>query len=60
MGITSIDLDRYPELEEVLEKLTGQIPNEAMIEMNYAVEVENRDPREVAEEFMREKGLLSQ
>lgn len=53
-------LDRYPELEEVLEKLTGQISNEAMIEMNYAVEVENRDPREVAEEFMREKGLLSQ
>jgi len=51
-------LDRYPELEEVLEKLTGLIPNEAMIAMNYAVEVENEDPAKVAEDFLREKGLL--
>ncbi|MEN1760282.1 glycine betaine ABC transporter substrate-binding protein [Anoxynatronum sibiricum] len=51
-------LDKYPELEAVLEKLTGQITNEDMIAMNYAVEVENKDPREVAENFLREKGLL--
>lgn len=51
-------LDRYPELEEVLEKLTGLIPNEEMIAMNYAVEVENEDPAKVAEDFLREKGLL--
>ena len=51
-------LDRYPELEVVLEKLTGLIPNEEMIAMNYAVEVENEDPAKVAEDFLREKGLL--
>ena len=51
-------LEKYPELEPVLEKLTGQIANEDMIAMNYAVEVENKDPREVAETFLREKGLL--
>ncbi len=53
-------LDNYPELEPVLEKLTGQISNEDMIAMNYAVEVENTDPREVARDFLVEKGLLDQ
>lgn len=53
-------LDKYPELVPVLEMLTGQIPNEAMIAMNYAVEVENKDPREVARDFLVEKGLLDQ
>lgn len=53
-------LDKYPELEPVLEMLTGLIPNEAMIAMNYAVEVENKDPREVARDFLVEKGLLDQ
>lgn len=51
-------LDRYPELEEVLEMLTGLIPNDEMIAMNYAVEVEKEDPAKVAEEFLQEKGLL--
>ncbi|SDZ11637.1 glycine betaine ABC transporter substrate-binding protein [Tindallia californiensis] len=51
-------LDGYPELEEVLEKLTGLIPNEEMIAMNYAVEIKNEDPAKVAEDFLREKGLL--
>lgn len=53
-------LDNYPELEPVIEKLTGQITNEDMIAMNYAVEVENKDPREVARDFLVEKGLLAQ
>ena len=51
-------LEEYPELEPVLEKLTGQISNADMIAMNYAVEIENKDPREVAENFLKEKGLL--
>lgn len=51
-------LDQYPELETVLEKLTGLIPNHEMIAMNYAVEVDNEDPAKVAEAFLQEKGLL--
>lgn len=51
-------LDKHPELLPVLEMLTGLITNEAMIAMNYAVEVENKDPREVARAFLLKKGLL--
>lgn len=51
-------LDKYPELEEVLEKLTGQISDDEMIQMNYQVEKENMDPRDVAEQFLKAKGLI--
>jgi len=51
-------LEKYPELEEVLEILDGQISNDEMIEMNYLVEIENKDPKDVATEFLKKKGLL--
>lgn len=51
-------LDKYPELEGVLEKLTGQISDEEMIDMNYQVEKENKDPKDVAEKFLKDKGLI--
>ncbi|CBH20159.1 Substrate-binding region of ABC-type glycine betaine transport system precursor [Acetoanaerobium sticklandii] len=51
-------LDKYPELEAVLGKLTGQISDDEMIQMNYQVEKENMDPRDVAEQFLKAKGLI--
>ena len=42
----------------MLGKLTGSISDEEMAAMNYAVETEGREPRTVAEEFLRVKGLL--
>jgi len=50
-------LKEYPELEKVLEMMTGLISNEEMIEMNYLVEIEKKDPKEVAREFLEKKGL---
>jgi osmoprotectant transport system substrate-binding protein/osmoprotectant transport system permease protein len=50
-------LAKYPELEGVLEKMTGLISNNDMIRMNYRVEVANDDPVAVAREFLEEKGL---
>lgn len=50
-------LEKYPKLEMVLEKLTGAISNEEMIEMNYHVEVEKKDPKTVASDFIEKKGL---
>ncbi len=49
---------RYPELEEVLDLLTGSISNEEMIALNYEVEIEKRDPKAVAKGFLKAKGLL--
>ena len=50
-------LKDYPELQGILEKLNGMISAEEMQRMNYAVEVEGKEDREVAEEFLKEKGL---
>lgn len=51
-------LDKYPELEGILNKLAGQISDEEMQQMNYYVEKENRDAGDVAAEFLKAKGLL--
>ena len=51
-------LEQYQELEAVLEKISGLITDSDMAAMNYAVETENKEPRDVAEEFLRSHALL--
>ncbi|MCB2310282.1 glycine/betaine ABC transporter substrate-binding protein [Clostridium tagluense] len=51
-------LKKYPELENVLNKLQGKINDKEMIQMNYLVESEKKDPKDVAVEFLKGKGLL--
>lgn len=46
-----------PNLEEVLTSLEGKISTEEMIDLNYAVDADGRDPNEVAKEFLVSKGL---
>ena len=50
--------DVAPNLEQVLELLTGQVTSEDMVELTYAVDVDGRGVQEVAHEFLVEKGLL--
>lgn len=51
-------LEKYPELEDILERLDGTIADSDMAAMNYAVETQNKEPRDVAEDFLRGRGLL--
>lgn len=51
-------LEKYPELEEVLNKLANQISDDEMVQLNYYVENDNRDPEVVAREFLQSKGLI--
>lgn len=51
-------LEKYPELEEVLAMMDNLISNEEMTYMNYRVEINNDDPKVVAREFLKDKGLL--
>lgn len=51
-------LDMYPELEEILNLMAGLISDAEMVNMNYKVEKLNEEPKEVAREFLIEKGLL--
>lgn len=51
-------LEAHPELKNVFDKVTGLISDSDMAQMNYAVESEGKDPRDVAEEFLDAHGLL--
>ncbi len=61
-GVTIIreeSLKEYPDLLPVLNKLNGKITTEDMMRMNYEVDVEKKDPKDVAHEFLVQKGLIS-
>ncbi len=51
-------LEQFPELEAVLNLLSDAISDEDMIRLNYLVDKENQDPKIVATDFLRDKGLL--
>ncbi len=50
--------DAAPELEEVLNLLAGKISNDAIAQMSYEVDVNKREPEDVAREWLVEQGLL--
>ena len=51
-------LREHPGLRDALDSLAFRIPDQTMIELNYAVEEEGRGFREVAREFLVGEGLL--
>ena len=51
-------LERYPEVEGILEQLTGNISTEQMTQLTYQVDVEGRTVDEVAHEFLVSLGLV--
>ena len=51
-------LEAYPDLEEILNKLAGVLDDQTMTEINYQIDVEDRDVEEVVTEFLSEKELI--
>ena len=51
-------LEKYPGLEDALMKLDGLLTDSEMAHLNYLVEVEGADEKEVAQSFLVEKGVL--
>ena len=51
-------LDKYPELEQILNVLAGKITESQMSEMNYRVGIEGEAAETVAKEFLQSQGLL--
>lgn len=51
-------LDEYPEIEDVLNELGDILTNEVMVELNYQVDELQRQPRQVANDFLKEQGLI--
>lgn len=52
-------LDEYPAIAEILDPISAELTNEVMIELNGRVDNDGEDPRDVAEEWLEEQGLLS-
>jgi len=49
---------RHPEIAQILSDLAGRISDEQMQRMNDAVDGQHRDTKDVAHEFLRQKGLV--
>lgn len=53
-------LQKYPKLETALMKMDGILTDQEMGKLNYEVDVNKRDAREVAREFLVSKGLIKE
>jgi osmoprotectant transport system substrate-binding protein len=51
-------LQKYPEIEKILEPLTKVLITEDIIDLNYQVDVLGKDEKEVAREYLKSKGLI--
>ena len=50
-------LAEHPEVKQALDELAGKISDAEMRQLNYAVDGEKRDVKDVVREFLRSKGL---
>lgn len=51
-------LKKYPQLQEVINKLVGKIDTQTMTALNYQADIEKKDPAAIAREFLLEHGLI--
>jgi osmoprotectant transport system permease protein len=56
--IKSETLEKYPEVEEILNRLSDKISEEDMIEMNYNVDELGMTAQQSALDFLKKKGLI--
>lgn len=52
-------LEKYPELREVIGMLDGKLTEEKMRKLNYEVDINRRDVKAVAIEFLESEGLIN-
>jgi osmoprotectant transport system substrate-binding protein len=53
-------LRQHPEIRQALDELGDKISDREMQKLNYALDGQHRDAKEVAHEFLRSKGLIPQ
>ncbi|MDX9916935.1 MAG: glycine betaine ABC transporter substrate-binding protein [Gudongella sp.] len=51
-------LEKHPELRDILNSLGGHIDDLKMAELNAAVDLDKREPADVAREFLIEEGII--
>jgi glycine betaine/choline ABC-type transport system substrate-binding protein len=50
-------LGKHPEIQSALDELKGQISDDEMRKLNYVVDGQHRDAKEIAKEFLHSRGL---
>ena len=50
-------LAQHPEVGRALDELAGRISEPDMLRLNYAVDAQHRNVKDVVREFLRSKGL---
>jgi osmoprotectant transport system substrate-binding protein len=55
--VRQVTLEAHPEIGTALKQLGGILTVDEMRKLNYAVDGEKRQPRDVAQEFLRLKGI---
>lgn len=56
--IRETTLAKHPELTQVLSRMNHILTEQEMSELNYQVEIAGRSEREVAENFLKQKGMI--
>jgi osmoprotectant transport system substrate-binding protein len=51
-------LQQHPEVAQAIAELGGKISDQEMQQLNYALDAQHRDVKDVAHEFLRRKGLV--
>ncbi|WP_432403496.1 glycine betaine ABC transporter substrate-binding protein [Wukongibacter sp. M2B1] len=51
-------LEKYPELEELLNSLAGKLTDNEMANLNAKVDIEKKDSKTVAKDWLKENGLI--
>ena len=51
-------LQQHPEVAQAIAELGGKISDREMQQLNYALDGQHRDVKDVAHEFLRSKGLV--
>ncbi|ACT00301.1 glycine betaine ABC transporter substrate-binding protein [Paenibacillus sp. JDR-2] len=51
-------LEAHPELQEIIHLLIGKLDAKTIIDLNYEVDVNKRNEKKVAEEYLKQIGLL--
>jgi osmoprotectant transport system permease protein len=49
---------KHPELKEILNRLSGKIDDQTMMELNYKVDSLGEEPKTVAHDFLKSNGLV--
>ena len=52
-------LERYPQITQVFQPISNRLNNQELMDLNAQVDVEGRDPADVARDWMVEQGFVS-